>query len=150
MSATQPPTEPTPADRGEQTAPVPQTAPVAPVAQTAPVPQTAPVLQSAPTVAGPPAGRRGPRRGVLVAALVVAIALLVGSVGVTAVWAHDASGAFATVRPGVEKVFGPNGRVLMRPGMPGRMFGGLPGERREPPRPARPGQQPAPSPSPTA
>lgn len=152
MSVTPPPAEPTPADRAAQAAPVPQPAQTAPVPQpapTAPVPQAASVPQAAP-VAGPTAGRRVPRRGVLVAALVVAIALLVGSVAVTAVWAHDASGSFATVRPGVEKVVGPNGRVMVRPDMPGRMFGGVPGERRELPRPVRPGQRPTPSPSPTA
>ena len=157
MSVTPPPGEPTPADRAAQTARVPQPAPIAPVSQVAPVPQAAAVPQAATVpqaapgaVAGPTAGRRVPRRGVLVAALVVAIALLVGSVAVTAVWAHDASGSFATVRPGVEKVVGPNGRVMVRPDMPGRMFGGVPGERRELPRPVRPGQRPTPSPSPTA
>ncbi len=54
--------------------------------------------------------RRTPRRGLLVAALVVAVVLLVGSVGATAAFlqTHTSSG--------VTRLVGPNGRTFVVPG----------------------------------
>lgn len=69
-----------------------------------------------------PARRRGP----LVAALVVAVLLLVGSVGATAVWAHDTSAA-------------QRGAVRTWDGMPGMQRYGWDGEHR-PGRGAQPWQ----------
>jgi hypothetical protein len=77
---------------------------------------------------------------------VVAIALLVGSVGATAVWAHDSRGPFASARPGIERLGGPqSGGARVSPGMPGKMFNRQPGAGQ-----VLPHRQAKPSPSPTA
>lgn len=57
----------------------------------------------------PPAGSRpGPSRGLLVAGLVVAVALLVGSVAATLAWAPRASAGTVLDRwDGQERVLGP-------------------------------------------
>ena len=106
-----------------------------------------------PAGAAGPTGRHAPRRGVLVAALVVAVVLLVGSVGATAVFVHTHSGLQVT------RVQAPNGRtfVFPGPGRDGQPSQNLQGPRngsRHPGMPMGPGREssptPTPSPSPSA
>jgi hypothetical protein len=100
----------------------------------------------------PPARRPGPRRGLLVAALVVAVVLLVGSVGATAAYVH-ANAPFGTAR-----VEAPEGRTFVVPGpgrdgsspMPHHQRRTLPGAPTGPghrygPNPSNPGPSPSPS-----
>ena len=99
-----------------------------------------------------PYWRRRPRRGVLIAALVVAVVLLVGSVGATAAFVHDHATA------GISRVVGPNGRtfVVPGPGRDGRTYQLPQNPKRQampmgPGRHYAPGQKsPTPSPSPSA
>jgi hypothetical protein len=90
---------------------------------------------------------------VLIAALVVAVVLLVGSVGATAAFVHDHTTA------SIGRVVGPNGRMFLfpGPGRDGRTYQ-LPENPRRPGMPMGPGRHyvvpgptsPMPSPSPSA
>ena len=113
----------------------------------------APPAGAAPTAPGPAPRRRVPSRGWLVAALVVAVVLLLGSVGATAAFVHS------HVTADVTRVVGPNGRMFVFPGPgdgrtyqlpknPGREYPGMP---MAPWRHGGAGQkQPTPTPSPAA
>lgn len=134
----QPPAGPPPAVPPAAAAPASQ-AP-APAAAATPAPSTAP-------------RRRVPSRGALIAALVVAVVLLVGSVGATVAFVHDRTTA------GVSRFVGPNGRMffLPGPGRDGRTYQ-LPENPKRPGMPMGPGRHyyapgqksPTPSPSPSA
>jgi len=108
-------------------------------------PGAGPVLPPAPA-----SRRRTPRRGLLVAALVVAVVLLVGSVGATAAFVQTHASS------GVTRLVGPNGRTFVVPGQRERapQYRTPQNPRRQPAAPAAPGrrhatgpQQPAPTPS---
>ncbi len=118
------------------------------------IPPTAAAAPAAPAVPPPgvPPQRRVPSRGVLVAALVVAVVLLVGSVGATAAFVS----AHATAE--MTRVVGPNGRMFVFPG-PGRdgQRYQLPQDRQRQGMPMGPGhrylpgpEQTSPTPSPTS
>lgn len=82
---------------------------------TQPLPPVQPPAGPPPAAAATPAPgawplRRVPGRGVLIAALVVAVVLLVGSVGATAAFIHDRATA------GFDRIVGPNGRMFVFPG----------------------------------
>ena len=117
------------------------------------VPARPPILPRQAYTVAVPYRWRGPRRGVLVGALVVAVVLLVGSVGASVAWAHSA-GPAVPARFGIERFGDPDtGGDWMGGHMPGNhhVVPQVPGSPERPvPRPGFPGRPvPTPSPAPT-
>ncbi len=110
-------------------------------------PARQPILPQQVYTAAVPYQRRGPGRGALVAALVVAVVLLLGSVGATVAWATTADSA-VPARFGIERMGGPGaGHGPMGGHMPGN--GNRAGVPKVPGFPGPGRSLPKPSPAPT-